>query len=54
MNVWDPKRESYFWHFYDTSTTPGLYLINKERKIVAKKIDLQTLDMILEKELEKE
>ncbi len=52
-NVWDPERESYFWYFYDTSVTPGLYLLNKERKIIAKKIDLETLDMILEKEKEK-
>ena len=49
-NVWDPQRTSYFWHYYDTSTTPGLYLLNKERKIIAKKIDKDTLDMILEAE----
>ena len=49
-NVWDPQRTSYFWHYYDTTTTPGLYLLNKERKIIAKKIDKDTLDMILENE----
>ena len=53
-NVWDPNRESFFWHYYDVSSTPSLYLINKERKIVAKKIDLGSLDMILDNELNKE
>jgi len=53
VNVYDPERASYFWHWYDTSTTPGLYLLNKERKIIAKKIDLETLDKILEYELHK-
>ena len=53
INVWDPYRESWFWEYYDTSATPGLYLLNKERKIIAKKIDMKTLDMILEEELVK-
>ena len=52
-NVWDPYRESQFWEYYDTSTTPGVYLLDKNRKIVAKKIDNNTLDMILEEELVK-
>lgn len=51
VNVWDPNRESYFWEFYDATVTPGVYLLNKERKIVAKKISTQSLDQILEEEL---
>lgn len=53
INVWDPYRESYFWEFYDTSATPGVYLLDKDRKIIAKKIDMNTLDMILNEELVK-
>ena len=53
VNVYDPERTSFFWHWYDTSTTPGLYLMNKERKIIAKKIDMETLDKILEYEKKK-
>ena len=30
---------------------PGLYLLDKDRKIIAKKIDTNTLDMILNEEL---
>lgn len=50
-NVWDPNRESYFWYFYDATTTPGVYLINKKGEIVAKKISSESLDSILEYEL---
>jgi thiol-disulfide isomerase/thioredoxin len=53
VNVWDPYRESQFWDYYDVSSTPGVYLLDKQRKIIAKKIDTKTLDMILEEELVK-
>ena len=51
VNVWDPYRESKFWDYYDVSSTPGIYLLDKQRKIIAKKIDVKTLNMILEEEL---
>lgn len=51
INAWDPDRESYYWHYYDTSTTPGVYLLDKDKKIVAKKIDAESLERILEFEL---
>lgn len=51
VNVWDPDRESYFWEFFDASVTPGIYLLDQDRKIIAKKIDMKTLGMILEEEL---
>ena len=51
VNVWDPYRESQFWDYYDVSSTPGVYLLDKQRKIIAKKIDAKTLNMILEEEL---
>ena len=50
-NVWDPNRESFYWYYYDTSTTPGLYVLDKNLKIIAKKIDAPTLDLILNHEL---
>jgi thiol-disulfide isomerase/thioredoxin len=53
LNVWDPYRQSEFWKYYDVSATPGLYLVNRDKKIIAKKIDTHTLDLILEEELVK-
>ncbi len=51
INVWDPYRETQFWEYYDASSTPGVYLLDKQRKIIAKKIDIRTLDLILQEEL---
>ncbi|MEE0990418.1 MAG: TlpA disulfide reductase family protein [Paludibacteraceae bacterium] len=51
VNVWDPNRESYYWYYFNTSTTPMVYVMNKEHKIFAKKIDVDTLYLIAENEL---
>ena len=51
VNVWDPKRESYYWYYFNTSTTPMVYVMDKEHKIFAKKIDVDTLYLIAENEL---
>jgi peroxiredoxin len=47
INVWDPDRKSFFWHYYDTSVTPAIYLLDRQRKIIAKKLDDESLDKIL-------
>jgi thiol-disulfide isomerase/thioredoxin len=51
VNVWDPKRVSNYWYWYDTSTTPMMYVMDKDHKIFAKKIDVPTLEMIAKHEL---
>ena len=51
INAWDPNRVSYYWQFFDTSTTPGLYLYDKNWKLVAKKISPESLDGLLDYEL---
>lgn len=51
VNVWDPKRVSNYWYWYDTSTTPMMYVMDKDHKIFAKKIDIPTLEMIAKHEL---
>jgi thiol-disulfide isomerase/thioredoxin len=50
-NVWDPRRVSRFWESFDTSTTPMIYVLDKDKKILAKKIDVATLEMIVKYEL---
>lgn len=50
-NVWDPNRVSRFWELYDASTTPMMYVMDKNKKILAKKIDVETLEMIVKYEL---
>jgi hypothetical protein len=51
VNAWDPTRDSHYWEFYDTSVTPGVYLLDKDKKIIAKKIDAKSLDKILDFEI---
>ena len=51
VNVWDPNRESFYWYYFNTSTTPMVYVMDKEHKIFAKKIDVDTLYLIAENEL---
>jgi peroxiredoxin len=53
-NLWDPERKSYFWKFYDTSTTPSVYILDKNKKIVAKKIDVNSMDLIFNSFFEQE
>lgn len=50
-NVWDPDRTSFYWYWYDTSTTPQIYVLDKEKNIFVKRIDVPTLEMIAEHEL---
>ena len=50
-NVWDPKRTSYYWHWFDTSSTPMIYVLKDDHTILAKKIDVESLEMIAKYEL---
>lgn len=50
-NVWDPDRTSFYWYWYDTSSTPMIYVLDKDHKIFAKKIDADTLKLIFEHEI---
>ncbi len=51
VNVWDPQRGSNYWYWYDTSTTPMMYVMDSEHRLFAKKIDVETLEKIAQYEL---
>lgn len=51
VNVWDPKRVSNYWYWYDTSTTPMMYVMDENHQLFAKKIDVETLEKIAQYEL---
>ncbi len=46
-NLWDPDRTSYYWQFYNTATTPSIYLLDSKKEIIAKKLSEETLDQLL-------
>jgi peroxiredoxin len=42
-NVWDPQHHTKFRYKYNVKMTPMIYLLDKDKKIIAKKIDKDTL-----------
>jgi thiol-disulfide isomerase/thioredoxin len=52
-HVWDPSDQSRFRYKYNIKTTPILYLLDKDKKIIAKRIDNTTLIKLLDTLLKK-
>ena len=48
INVWDPNQLSRFQINYDVRTTPMVYLLDKDKKIIAKKISVDSTMKILD------
>ncbi|NND95205.1 MAG: DUF5106 domain-containing protein [Flavobacteriales bacterium] len=54
INVSDsPKHPDYFRTYYDVHSTPVILLLDKEKKIIAKKVGVDQLEQIIERELTK-
>lgn len=51
INVWDPKMNSNFRNNYDIYSTPVIYILDKDKKIIAKRIDPEVVKEILDREL---
>ena len=51
INVADPDLHNNFRHEFDISSTPQIFLLDKDKVIKAKKIDVETLEKILNREL---
>jgi len=52
INVWDQYDVSRFKILYDARTTPGVYVLDKNKKIVAKKMTVEQLDHFFARELQ--
>jgi thiol-disulfide isomerase/thioredoxin len=52
INVADLKTQNNFRHDFDIVTTPQIFILDKNKKILAKKIDAETMEKILCKELD--
>jgi peroxiredoxin len=51
INAWDPYNQSNFRHKYDVTATPTIYLLDKDKNIIGKRIDVETVDKILKDRL---
>lgn len=51
INVWDPVRISNYHKLYDIYSTPIIYILNSEKRIVAKRIGIESVERFIEEEL---
>lgn len=52
INCYDPKNTSNFALFYNIKSTPMTYLLDKDKKIIAKKLDVKTLIQVISSKLQ--
>lgn len=52
INVWDEYHVSRFKILYDGRKTPGIYVLDKNKKIVAKKMAVEQVRQLMEQELD--
>lgn len=48
INGWDPDRNSHFDYFYNVQTTPMIYILDKNKKIIAKKLSVEEIGNFIE------
>lgn len=51
INVWDKDHLSRFKILYDARKTPGIYILDKNKTIISKKMSVEQLSRLMEKEL---
>ena len=47
INVWDPENTTNFKILYDARQTPAVYVLDENKTIIAKKFDVEQLEMLL-------
>lgn len=47
INVYDPNRTSGYWKLYNITSTPVIYVLDRNKHIIAKRIDIKTLKNLL-------
>lgn len=53
INCWDPHNQSNFRLYYHVDSTPVMYLLDKNKKIIAKKLDIEQFTDMLKHEYKK-
>lgn len=54
INVYDPYHRTQFRNYYDIKSTPMIYVLDKDKKIIAKRIDVAQLPAFLDRALEQQ
>jgi thiol-disulfide isomerase/thioredoxin len=48
INGWDPQRLSHFDYFYNVQSTPTIYILDKNKKIIAKRLSVDDIPLFLD------
>jgi thiol-disulfide isomerase/thioredoxin len=48
VNGWDPQRSSHFDYYYNVQSTPLVYILDKNKKIIAKKIGVEQIGSFID------
>jgi hypothetical protein len=48
INGWDPQRSSHFDFYYNVQSTPLVYILDKNKKIIAKKISVEDISSFID------
>jgi thiol-disulfide isomerase/thioredoxin len=51
LNGWDPYRQTNFRYYYDIKSTPMIYLLDKDKRIIGKRLDVETLKKMIDNEI---
>ncbi len=54
INCWDPKRQSNYWTLYNVFSTPVMYILDKDKKIIAKNLAVDQMVDLLKREYKKD
>lgn len=47
INVWDQNNETRFKYLYDARVTPGVYVLDQDKKIIAKNLNLEAITKLI-------
>jgi thiol-disulfide isomerase/thioredoxin len=48
INGWDPQRSSHFDFYYNVQSTPTIYILDKSKKIIAKKLAVEEIEPFID------
>ncbi len=48
INGWDPQRTTNYDYYYNVTSTPGIYILDKNKKIIAKKLSVENIGPFIE------
>ena len=48
INGWDPDRVTHFDYYYNVQSTPTIYILDKNKKIIAKRLSVEDIPGFIE------